>query len=84
MTQSELQFLQGLAIISVVSFIVKHVAMTIFNYSLNDEEKNVLENQTDGEIRRSTMVLGVIYYIAHCSFFLNTAILVAIYIKGKL
>lgn len=79
MSISEQEFIYGLLTLCIISFVIKHVSMFVFIDTLSEEDKAFLEKeQPENVTGKITYVLTCIYFIASLSFFINSAILVAI------
>lgn len=87
MSASEQQFVTGMLIICGIALIVKHVTHYLFYKTLTEKDSKLLESKKEvqnGDLSRHTVILALINFISRVAFFLNSAILGAMLLKGYL
>lgn len=84
MTESEVGFIIGVFIITCVSATFYLLSLIAFNVTLSEEDAKTLsydEPPENATLAKHTVILAMVNFISQLSFFINSAILVAIGLK---
>lgn len=89
MSKSEIGFLIGLFGIVVFSYVTKYIFIALFTATLSPEDKDNIAKALnsgrqlkEGEIAQHSVILACIVSFMGLSLYVNSAILVALLIKG--
>lgn len=84
MSESEAGFIYGLQIIVGISAVVMVISERLFYKYLKPDEREALEKQLPMEFGSKVVILAIVNYISRFTLFINSAILVAVLLKGYL